>query len=131
MITGKEYRESLRRLHPEIYYLGEKIDNVVDHPAFIPHINAAALTYDLAKTPKFEHLLTAKSHLTGETINLFTHIHHSTDDLVKKVKALRAIGQLTGSCFQRCVGHDGLNSVFATTFDIDQKMGTNYHRRFI
>src|SRR5512136_586172 len=100
MITGKEYRETLRRIHPEIYYLGEKIDNVVDNPAFIPHINAAALTYDLAKAPKFENLLTAKSHLTGETINLFTHIHHSTDDLVKKVKALRAIGQLTGSCFQ-------------------------------
>lgn len=131
MITGKEYRESLRGLHPEIYYLGDKIDSVVDHPAFIPHINAAALTYDLAKAPKFEHLLTAKSHLTGEIINLFTHIHHSPDDLIKKVKALRAIGQLTGSCFQRCVGHDGLNSVYSTTFDIDQKTGSRYHLRFI
>lgn len=34
MMTGQQYRESLRRLKPEIYYMGEKIDNVADHPAF-------------------------------------------------------------------------------------------------
>ena len=84
MMTGKQYRESLRRLTPEIYYMGEKIDNVVDHPAFVPHINAAAMTYDMACEPEFEELLTTTSHLTGERISVFTHIHHSHDDLVKK-----------------------------------------------
>jgi len=131
MMTGKEYRESLRRLKPEIYYMGEKIDSVADHPAFLPHVNAAALTYDMAQAPEFEELLTAKSHLTGQKINRFTHIHQGHDDLVKKVKMLRALGQQTGSCFQRCVGFDGLNSVYSITYDIDQKMGTDYHKRLI
>lgn len=131
MMTGQQYRESLRRLKPEIYYMGEKIDNVADHPAFLPHVNAAALTYDMAQAPEFEELLTATSHLTGEKINRFTHIHHSHDDLVKKVKMLRALGQQTGSCFQRCVGFDGLNSVYSITYDIDQKMGTDYHKRLV
>jgi 4-hydroxybutyryl-CoA dehydratase/vinylacetyl-CoA-Delta-isomerase len=131
MMTGQQYRESLRRLKPEIYYLGEKIESVVDHPAFSPHVNAAALTYDMALAPEFEELLTATSHLTGEKINRFTHIHHSHDDLVKKVKMLRALGQQTGSCFQRCVGFDGLNSVYSITYDIDQKMGTDYHKRLV
>jgi 4-hydroxybutyryl-CoA dehydratase/vinylacetyl-CoA-Delta-isomerase len=131
MMTGQQYRESLRKLKPEIYYMGEKIESVADHPAFLPHVNAAALTYDMALAPEFEELLTAKSHITGEKINRFTHIHHSHDDLVKKVKMLRALGQQTGSCFQRCVGFDGLNSVYSITYDIDQKMGTEYHKHLI
>jgi 4-hydroxybutyryl-CoA dehydratase/vinylacetyl-CoA-Delta-isomerase len=131
MMTGKQYRESLRLLKPEVYYLGEKIESVADHPSFLPHVNAAALTYDMALAPEFEELLTATSHLTGEKINRFTHIHHSHDDLVKKVKMLRALGQQTGSCFQRCVGFDGLNSVYSITYDIDQKLGTDYHKRLV
>jgi len=131
MMTGEQYRESLRRLKPEIYYMGEKIESVADHPAFVPHVNAAALTYEMALAPEFEELLSTTSHLTGEKINRYTHIHHSHDDLVKKVKMLRALGQQTGSCFQRCVGHDGLNSVYSITYEIDQKMGTDYHKRLV
>ena len=131
MMTGQQYRESIRRLKPEVYYMGEKIESVADHPAFLPHVNAAALTYDMALAPEFEELLTATSHLTGEKINRFTHIHHSHDDLVKKVKMLRALGQQTGSCFQRCVGFDGLNSVYSITYDIDQKLNTDYHKRLV
>ena len=44
-MTGKQYRESLKKLKPLIYYLGEKIDDITVHPAFVPHVNAAALTY--------------------------------------------------------------------------------------
>ncbi len=131
MMNGNQYRESLKRVKPEVYYLGEKIESIVDHPAFLPHVNAAALTYDMAAAPEFEELLTATSHLTGAKINRFTHIHHSHDDLVKKVKMLRAIGQQTGSCFQRCVGFDGLNSVYSVTYEIDKKMGTEYHLRLV
>jgi 4-hydroxybutyryl-CoA dehydratase/vinylacetyl-CoA-Delta-isomerase len=131
MMTGEQYRESLRQLKPEIYYMGEKIESVVDHIAFMPHVNSAALTYEMAWAPEFEELMTATSHLTGERINRFTHIHHGHDDLVKKVKMLRAIGQQSGSCFQRCVGHDGLNAVYSVTYEVDQKNGTNYHKRFV
>jgi 4-hydroxybutyryl-CoA dehydratase/vinylacetyl-CoA-Delta-isomerase len=62
--------------------------------------------------------------------NRFTHIHQSSEDLVKKVKMLRASGQRTGSCFQRCVGVDALNAVYSTTFEMDQKLGTSYYQRF-
>ncbi|MFT5874747.1 MAG: 4-hydroxybutyryl-CoA dehydratase/vinylacetyl-CoA-Delta-isomerase [Clostridium sp.] len=50
-----------------------------------------------------------------------------TDDLIKKVKRQRLLGQLTACCFQRCVGQDGLNSVYSTTYEIDKKYSTNYH----
>jgi 4-hydroxybutyryl-CoA dehydratase / vinylacetyl-CoA-Delta-isomerase len=130
MMTGKEYIESLRDLNPEVYFFGQKIKNIVDEPMFQPHIHTAAMTYELAHRPEYEEIMTATSHLTGKKINRFTHIHQSIDDLVKKVRMMRLLGQKTGTCFQRCVGLDGLNGVYVTTYDIDQKYGTDYHERF-
>ncbi len=42
----------------------------------------------------------------------------------------RLLGQKTASCFQRCVGMDAFNAVFSTTFETDEKCGTNYHENF-
>jgi 4-hydroxybutyryl-CoA dehydratase/vinylacetyl-CoA-Delta-isomerase len=75
--------------------------------------------------------MTAKSHLTGEKINRFCHLHQSTDDLIKKVKMQRLLGQKTASCFQRCVGMDAINAADSVTFEMDKKLGTQYHERFI
>ena len=55
--------------------------------------------------------MTAVSNLTGRRVNRFTHLHQSKEDLVKKVKMLRLLGQKTASCFQRCVGMDAFNAV--------------------
>lgn len=130
MMTGKDYIESLRGLDHEVYFFGKKIKDVVDEPMFQPHIHAAAMIYELAHKAEHEDIMTATSHLTGEKINRFTHIHQSIDDLVKKVRMMRLLGQKTGTCFQRCVGLDGLNAVYVTTYDVDEKHGTNYHERF-
>ena len=50
--------------------------------------------------------------------------------MIKKVKLLRVLGQKTGTCFQRCVGFDGINAVYSTVYEIDQKYGTDYLERF-
>ena len=130
LMTGAEYIESLRRMNTRVYMFGEKIDNWVDHPIIRPSINAVAMTYGLARNKEYEDIMTATSHLTGEKINRFAHIHQSTDDLIKKVKMLRLLGQKTGACFQRCVGMDAFNAVYSTTYEIDEKYGTDYHERF-
>lgn len=131
LMTADEYIESLRNLNTRVYMFGEKVDNWVDHPMIRPSINSVAVTYDLAQRPEYADLMTAKSNLTGETVNRFTHLHQSSEDLVKKVKMQRLCGQKTASCFQRCVGMDAFNAVYSTTFEIDEKLGTNYHGRFV
>ena len=128
-MNGREYIESLRKYKPRIYFMGKKVESVADDPILAPHVNAAAMTYELAHDPRYEDIMTATSHLTGEKINRFTHIHQSTDDLVKKVRMMRLLGRKTGSCFQRCVGLDAINALYITTYDIDQKYGTDYHDR--
>ncbi len=128
--TAQGYIDSLREKKLNIYMFGEKVQNFVAHPIIRPSINAVAMTYKLAEEPEYEDLMTATSNFTGEKINRFTHLHQNTDDLIKKVKMQRLLGQKTGCCFQRCVGMDAFNAVFSTTFEIDAKYGTEYHERF-
>ena len=130
LMTGKEYIDSLRDLAPQVYFMGEKIASVPDEPMFLPHIHTAAMTYELAHETQHAEIMTATSHLSGAKINRFTHIHHSIEDLVKKVRMMRLLGQKTGTCFQRCVGLDALNALYSTTFDMDEKNGTQYHQNF-
>ena len=130
MMTGSQYIESLRELKTEVYFMGERVASVVDHPAIRPHINAAAATYDLAHDAAQGDLARATSHITGRPINRWTHVPRSQDDLVKKAKMMRAAGRITGTCFQRCVGMDALITLYSVTHDIDRKHGTPYHERF-
>jgi 4-hydroxybutyryl-CoA dehydratase/vinylacetyl-CoA-Delta-isomerase len=64
-------------------------------------------------------------------VNRFLHITESVTDVVNQNKMQRKLGQITGTCFQRCVGMDALNSLYSTTFEIDAKHGTVYHKRLI
>ena len=130
LINGAEYIESLRGLHPRIYYKSKKIDDVTRHPATAPHVRAAAMTYALASDEEHRDLATATSHLSGRTIGRFTHVHQGVEDLLKKIKLLRVLGQKTGTCFQRCVGHDGINATYSVAYEIDEKHGTDYFERF-
>jgi 4-hydroxybutyryl-CoA dehydratase/vinylacetyl-CoA-Delta-isomerase len=127
--TPKEYIESIKR-PLNIYMFGKKVEKFWEHPIVQPSINTIKKIYELAQQDKYKGLMTAISHLTGETINRFTHIHQSTEDLIKKVKMQRLLGQKTACCFQRCVGFDAANALYSVTYEIDQDKGTNYHQNF-
>ena len=127
--TGAEYIQSLRGRNMKVYLFGELVKEPVDHPMIRPSINAVAETYDLAI--KEGELASAKSSLSGIQVNRFLHIAESADDLVNQNKMQRKLGQLTGTCFQRCVGMDAINSLYSVTFEIDEKHKTNYHKRLV
>ena len=127
--TGAEYIESLRDRNLKVYLFGERVEEPTDHPVIRPSINAVAETYDLAvRNPE---LGSAVSPYTGTRINRFLHIAESPEDLVMQNKMQRRLGQLTGTCFQRCVGMDAFNSLHSVTYEIDEAHDTEYHRRFI
>jgi len=131
MMTGEQYIESIRPMKMDIWMFGEKIESAVTNPILRPSLNSVKATYDLAQQPECEDLITATSHLSGKRINRFCHIHQSADDLIKKVKMQRLLGQRTASCFQRCVGMDAMNALYSTTFECDIKHGTDYYKNFI
>ncbi|MFX1442695.1 MAG: 4-hydroxyphenylacetate 3-hydroxylase family protein [Promethearchaeota archaeon] len=127
--TPEEYEASIKR-DVNLYMFGEKVKEFWNHPIIKPSINTVKKIYELAQNPKYQHLMLAKSHLTGNTINRFTHIHQSVDDLIKKVQMQRLVGQKVACCFQRCVGFDAANALYSVTYEIDKEFNTNYHERF-
>jgi len=127
--SGADYIESLRGRSLRVYLFGERVDEPVDHPIIRPSINAVAETYDLAvRDPDIG---SARSPYTEAPVNRFLHIAKSREDLVMQNKMQRRLGQLTGTCFQRCVGMDALNSLHSVTFEMDAQEKTSYHRRFL
>ena len=130
LMTGKEYIESIRKIKMEVYMFGKRIESPVDDPILRPSLNSVRMTYDLAQLPEYEDLMTVTLE-DGRKINRFTNIHRNTDDLMKKVKMQRLLGQKTAACFQRCVGMDAFNAVYSTTFETDKACGTKYHENFI
>lgn len=130
LMTGEQYVESIRTMKRNIFFQGKKIDNSVDHPIIRPSMNCLIETYDMAFMPEYEELMTTTSQFTGNKINRFNNIHKSLDDLNKKIKLQRLMGQRTGSCFQRCVIMDAANAFYSTTYEVDLKYGTKYFERF-
>ncbi len=126
--NGQDYIESLRNRNLQVYLFGEKIDEPVDHPMIQPSIRAVARTYDLAvENPELASVI---SPLTGDRISRFLHVCTSKEDLVLQNKMQRKLGQLTGTCFQRCVGMDAFNSLYSVTYEMDEAHETSYHQRF-
>jgi len=130
MKTSAEYLKSLGSVKHRVYLFGERLENPIDHPFVRPSTNAVAMTYELASDPEHHDLASAPSSLTGGPVNRFTSLHRSTDDLVRKIKLQRVLGQKTAVCFQRCVGWDAINALDSVTFEMDHALGTEYHGRF-
>ncbi|NMC97632.1 MAG: aromatic ring hydroxylase, partial [Deltaproteobacteria bacterium] len=131
MRTREQYIERLRKMRRNLYHDGEKIDR--DDEIQAPVLNVMGLTFDAVHDPELKDLCTATSHLTGETINRFCHVHQSTDDLHKKQDMTRALCRKAGMCIQRCMGTDALNAVNAASFEADKvnNGNTQYHKNFL
>lgn len=125
--SGEDYINSLRGRDLKIYLFGELVEDYVEHPMIRPSINAMAKTYDLAVAAP--ELAAVVSPFTGERVSRFLHVCTSVEDLVLQNKMQRKLGQLTGTCFQRCVGMDAFNSLYSVTFEMDEAYATNYHER--
>lgn len=131
MRTKEQYFAGLNKLRRNLYFKGEKIGR--DHEDLLPSIDVIGATFDAARNPETEALCTADSHLTGEKINRFCHVHQSTDDLHKKQDMTRALCQKAGYCIGRCMGVDALNAINAVSYEADRgnKGQTEYHKNFL
>ena len=124
---GESYINSLRDRNLKVYLFGEKILEPVDHDIIRPSINAIAKTFDLAiSNPDLASVI---SPFTGERVSRFLHICSSAEELVLQNKMQRKLGQLTGTCFQRCVGMDAFNALYSVTYEMDEANGSNYHSK--
>ena len=107
--TKEQYIQDLGRMKPNLYHDGKEFDRLDDR--HMNCLNTIGTTFDAFDDPKYKDLVQVKSHLTGDIISRFTHIHHSTDELHKKQDMTCLLCQKVGGCFQRCMGCDAANAI--------------------
>lgn len=129
MKTSEDYRQRLFAMKPNLRLFGQQICR--DDPHLQPGIKTISLTYDMAGEPKYRDLMCVVSSLSGKTINRFTHLSQSAQDLIDKIKMTRTCCQKLTYCVQRCMGIDGLQALGEVTFQMDGKKGTSYYPRFL
>ena len=127
--TYDEYLSRLKKMKRNLYVDGSKCDRLDERLA--GQLRVIKETYDRANDPEWDGLATATSHLTGNKINRFTHIHHSVDDLLNKQQMTRLICHRVGGCIMRCMGIDAMNALSVVTYEMDQALGTDTGQNFL
>ena len=127
MKTGEEYLQKLYAMKPNVIINGKAVGR--DDPRLQAVAKVMALTLDKVDDPEFKDLLKVESEEFG-TINRFTNIHQSVDDLLKKQELTRKICRLTGGCVFRCMGIDAMNGLSIITHRAETMTGRPYNQRF-
>ncbi|MEM0353376.1 MAG: 4-hydroxyphenylacetate 3-hydroxylase N-terminal domain-containing protein [Archaeoglobaceae archaeon] len=125
MIKGEEYVERLKEYKRTIYVAGKKIENWVEHPNVKPVINAIATTYEIGQN------YAVYSNLVGENVNVLNAVIKSAEDLIKRYDYQRELSLRLATCNYRCTGCDAINALYPVTKMIDERNGTDYHKRFV
>lgn len=129
--TPEEYKKNLSAMRPNIIK-----DKLISDPCkdkeLIKGINVISTSYEYSHDPNMKDFMTAKSSLTGKTINRYNHIPQTREDLEKRYQMINMLAKET-ICAQRCVGADALYALYVGTYllDNDKNFDTNYHKHFL
>ena len=128
--TRDDYLAALRKLRPNIYKFGERIEDVTTHPATKRTVESHALNYDAANDPEWEDTYTTTSIFTNEKILRWNSMMQHSDDLIGNMKMKRQNYRRTGTCTGAvCVGWNAQNTLWAVTSEMDKALGTDYQER--
>jgi len=130
MRTPEEYKESLRRMRPNVFKFGELIKDVTIHPATRNTVEGHAQIYRASLDKETAEIFTKISSLSGERISRYLSLIESADDMLANSRMKRLVFNMTGTCTGgRCVGWNSINAMWATTYDMDAALKTDYHGR--
>jgi 4-hydroxybutyryl-CoA dehydratase/vinylacetyl-CoA-Delta-isomerase len=128
--TPEQYKESLRKMRPNIYKFGELIKDVTTHPYTKRTIEGHSRIFKIQREPEFQELVTKVSPLTGDRVSRYLTVNEGPDDMIANSRMKRLMFNLTGTCTGgRCVGYASLNALWPTTYDCDKAHGTDFHGR--
>lgn len=128
LMTGKQYLESISTQKPEVWLLGEKIENVAQSRFFKQSLEEGMKFYDWSNEPEYRDDFVYWSDLIDEEVSFWTYLRRTPEDLKKMLKVMKKNNARNFCSF--CMG-SGWNVFYMMTWDIDQAKGTNYHENFL
>jgi 4-hydroxybutyryl-CoA dehydratase/vinylacetyl-CoA-Delta-isomerase len=123
--SGAEYVESLRGRGLKVFYMGRRSPSrSITRSSARRSTRSPAPTTSPTRTPRSPPPWSARR----AAVNRFLHVTESVQDVVMQNRMQRRLGQLTGTCFQRCVGMDAINALHPPP-GRSTRHGTGYHAR--
>ena len=81
LLTNPQDQDSIRARKPmNVWFLGEKIEDLTTYPPLAASFNAISKIYELQHNPKWADLITVKSHLSGEPVSIYNAPLNSAED---------------------------------------------------
>jgi 4-hydroxyphenylacetate 3-monooxygenase len=129
--TGAEYIASLKDGRA-VYFNGERVKDVTEHPAFRNAVRSIASLYDLAASPEHRSVMTYPSPKTGEPVHKAFLLPRTSADLVARRTALKIGADATYGLMGRSPDHvPGFLVGFALRPDIFARGGEQFARNIV
>lgn len=115
LMTAKTYLESLNDGRT-VYYRGEKVANVADHPDLGVCARTMAMDYELAENPAYRDLATVQDTELGERISRYYHKPQTAEELLKAHDLIVTSTSMGDGIipFSHDIGADALNAYSIT-----------------
>lgn len=99
--TGQQFIEGLRKQPREVWIAGQRVDDVVSHPAFQNVVRSVAALYDLQRDPARRDEMTYASPSSGERVGLSFLPPRTRDDLVRLRRMMKVWSDYSGGMLGR------------------------------
>ncbi|HEY1511118.1 MAG TPA: 4-hydroxyphenylacetate 3-hydroxylase N-terminal domain-containing protein [Solirubrobacteraceae bacterium] len=128
--TADELTERLSRRRGDFRWRGQVLENVIEHPDFMPTLLSwGGWLYQAAFDPETAETVVARPDFNGEDCHVFWHIATSAEDLLQNLKAAQLLAERSPLTGYASIGRDELHALLVATHDLDRQRGTGYHAR--
>ena len=123
-----DYRASLRDGR-EVYYRGQRVADVTQHPVIGLAIEHASIDYQMAELP--EHADLALVEENGRRFSRYYAVPRNADDLFKRSQLIETATRLGGTLVVliKEIGSDALLGLRLVCHEVDKRAGTSYLER--
>jgi 4-hydroxybutyryl-CoA dehydratase/vinylacetyl-CoA-Delta-isomerase len=130
--TAEELTARLARRHGDFRWRGQVVENVTEHPDFIPTLLSwGGWLYGAAFDPETASTVVGGPDLNGEDCHVFWHMATTPEDLLQNLKAAQLLAERSPLTGYASIGRDELHALLVATHDLDQARGTEYHQRVL
>ncbi len=131
LLTPEQYEEGLKARKPRVFMNGQRVEDILANKNTRTVVEANKASYAWALDPRYSEIMSTYSPLVDDVVNRYTYVSANREDLLRKAEAGTFTAERLGTCIYRCVGYDAFHSLAATTWEMDQELGTEYHPRFL
>ncbi len=128
--TETQFLESLRDGR-RVYYMGERVADVVDHPVLGKFARGVAVDFRMAEDPHYSELALATDASTGLQHSRYFSVPRSAEDLVLRSRLIAesARNYYTFPPLIKEIGTDCLFALSIVAGEVDAQRGTDYSSR--